>query len=105
MPGVATVAVVTLAEAFGLPVAMHDCTGPFTLMAGLHLALSAPNAIYQEHVRAYVRGWFAELVDESVRIEDGHILPPTGPGIGATLLPAVLERQDARIQTSRLGDA
>jgi galactonate dehydratase len=97
--------IVTLAEAFGLPVAMHDCTGPFTLLAGLHLALSAPNAIYQEHVRAYVRGWFAELVDESVRIEDGHILPPTGPGIGATLLPAVLERPDARIQTSRFADA
>ena len=47
-----------LAESFGLPIAMHDCTGPFTLLAGLHLALSAPNAIYQEHVRAYVRGWF-----------------------------------------------
>ena len=30
----------TLAESFGLPVAMHDCTGPFTLLAGIHLALS-----------------------------------------------------------------
>ena len=66
---------------------MHDCTGPFTFLAGIHLALSAPNAIYQEHVRAYVRGWFNELVAEQVEIVDGHILPPTGPGIGTFLLP------------------
>ena len=78
--------IVTLAESFGLPVALHDCTGPFTLLAGIHLALSAPNAIYQEHVRAYVRGWFTELVAESVEVVDGHILPPTGAGIGTKLL-------------------
>ena len=28
-----------LADTFGLPVTMHDCTGPFTLLAGVHLAL------------------------------------------------------------------
>ncbi len=97
--------IVTLAEAFGLPIAMHDCTGPFTFLAGIHLALSAPNAIYQEHVRAYVRGWYGELVAESVEIVDGHILPPAGAGIGASLLPEVVERPDATVQISRLGDA
>jgi galactonate dehydratase len=97
--------IVTLAESFGLPVSLHDCTGPFTLLAGVHLALSAPNVIYQEHVRAYVRGWFGELVAESVQIVDGHILPPTGSGIGTHLLPEVLERPDARVQTSRLSVA
>jgi len=97
--------IVTLTESFGLPIAMHDCTGPFTFLAGIHLALSAPNAIYQEHVRAYVRGWFRELVGDPVEIVDGHILPPTGAGIGAQLLPEVLERSDATIRISRLGDA
>ena len=96
--------IVTMAESFGLPVSLHDCTGPFTLLAGVHLALSAPNAIYQEHVRAYVRGWFTDLVVESVQIVDGHILPPTGSGIGTALRPEVLERSDARVQTSRLAD-
>ena len=96
--------IITLTEAFGLPVAMHDCTGPFTLLAGIHLALSAPNAIYQEHVRAYVRGWFKELVADSVEIVDGHILPPTGPGIGTHLLAEVLERPDATVKVTRLGE-
>ena len=94
--------IVTLAESFGLPVAMHDCTGPFTFLAGIHLSLSAPNAIYQEHVRAYVRGWFNELVAEQVEIVDGHILPPTGSGIGTFLQPGVLERSDATVQITRI---
>jgi L-alanine-DL-glutamate epimerase-like enolase superfamily enzyme len=94
--------VTTLAESFGLPVAMHDCTGPFTLMAGLHLALSAPNAIYQESVRAYIRTWYSELVPHSVEIVNGHILPPTAPGIGTYLLPEVFDREDATVVTSVL---
>lgn len=94
--------ITTLAESFGLPVAMHDCTGPFTLMAGLHLALSAPNAIYQESVRAYIRTWYSELVPHSVEIVNGHILPPTAPGIGTHLLPQVFDRTDATIITTSL---
>ena len=96
--------IITMAESFGLPVALHDCTGPFTLMAGVQLAFSAPNAIYQEHVRAYIRTWYNELVPNSVDIEDGHILPPMGPGIGTSLLPDVVKRPDARVQISRLAD-
>lgn len=95
--------IVVLAEAFGLPVAMHDCTGPFTLLAGTHLALSAPNAIYQESVRAFVRTWYRELVPHSVDIADGHILPPFAPGIGTYLLPEVPGRADATVQTSTAG--
>ena len=94
--------VATLAESFGLPVAMHDCTGPFTLMAGLHLALSAPNAIYQESVRAYIRTWYSELVPHSVDIVKGQILPPTAPGIGTHLLPEVFNREDATVVTTTL---
>ena len=43
---------ITLAEAFGVPVALHDCTGPFTLLAGIHLAVSSAQVTYQETVRA-----------------------------------------------------
>lgn len=96
--------IVTMAESFGLPVALHDCTGPFTLLAGVHLAFSAPNAIYQETVRAYLRTWYGDLVAETVTVEDGHILPPTGSGIGTSLLPDVLTRPDAHLQITRLED-
>lgn len=44
--------IAALAQAYNRPLAPHDCTGPVTLMAGLHMALHAPTAIYQEVVRA-----------------------------------------------------
>ncbi len=56
----------SLVDSFGLPVTMHDCTGPFTLLAGVHLALAAPNATYQETVRAYIRTWYRDVVPHSV---------------------------------------
>src|SRR4030095_5584158 len=54
--------IAALAEAYARPLAPHDCTGPVALMAGLHLALHAPTAIFQEVVRAALSTWYRELV-------------------------------------------
>lgn len=91
--------ITVLAEAYGRSVAMHDCTGPFTLMAGLHVALSAPNAIYQESVRAYLRTWYTDLTEGDLTVVDGHFLPPTAPGIGLSLAPGATD--GAVVRTSR----
>lgn len=53
--------VAALADAYGIPVAPHDCTGPATLAACVHLALSTPNGLIQETVRAFLRTWYADL--------------------------------------------
>jgi L-alanine-DL-glutamate epimerase-like enolase superfamily enzyme len=90
----------TMADAYGLPVAMHDCTGPFTLLAGVHLAVSAPNTVYQETVRAYIRTWYRDLIPDVINISDGRITPPDGPGIGAALLPSVFEQADTTVVAS-----
>jgi hypothetical protein len=37
-----------------------------------------------------------------VQVVDGHLLAPTGPGLGTALLPEVRERPDVTIQTSSL---
>jgi L-alanine-DL-glutamate epimerase-like enolase superfamily enzyme len=94
--------IATLAEAFKRPVAMHDCTGPFTLMAGVHLAINATNAIYQETVRAYLKVTYPQFVTEVIEVVDGHIPAPTAPGLGTTLLPELRTRADATVQTSTL---
>jgi L-alanine-DL-glutamate epimerase-like enolase superfamily enzyme len=91
-----------LADTFGLPITMHDCTGPFTLLAGVHLAFAAPNATYQETLRAYIRTWYRDVVPHSVAIENGAILPPTEPGIGTRLLPDVTSRSDATVERTTL---
>jgi len=92
--------VCAMAEAYKRPVAMHDCTGPFTLYAGIHLALNAPNAIYQESVRAYMRMNYPELVTELPVIEAGHILMPTKPGIGTVMRPEVRRREGVIVRES-----
>ena len=93
-------AICSLAAAHRLPVAPHDCTGPVEFSTSVHLTINAPNAIFQEMVRAFYYGWYDELVTELPRVQDGHVHPLTGPGLGTALRPEVLERPDAHVQVS-----
>ena len=95
--------IAAMAEAYHLPVAPHDCTGPVVYAASVHLSLNATNALVQETVRAFHTGWYRELVTELPRIEDGHVYPMTGPGLGTRLLPDVPRRPDATVRRSVAG--
>jgi galactonate dehydratase len=84
--------IAAMAEAWQLPVAPHDCTGPVVLAASTHLSLNAPNALFQESVRAFHRTWYGDLVTQLPPIENGMITVPLGAGLGLELNPE-LERQ------------
>jgi len=71
-------------------------------VAGVHLCLSAPNAMMQEYVRAYYAGAYRELVTELPRVEGGHVYAPTAPGLGTALRPDFVERSGAHVRVSRL---
>ncbi|QHI99907.1 mandelate racemase/muconate lactonizing enzyme family protein [Xylophilus rhododendri] len=77
--------IAALAQAYNKPLAPHDCTGPITLMAGLHMALHAPTAIYQEVVRATLATWYRDIVTGLPVIVDGMAQPPVGAGLGSRL--------------------
>lgn len=96
--------IATMAEAFQRPVAPHDCTGPIVFAASIHLALNLPNAIFQESVRAYYSSWYRDLVTVMPRIEQGHIYPFAGPGLGLELHPDVLGHKDAIIRKTSAAD-
>jgi L-alanine-DL-glutamate epimerase-like enolase superfamily enzyme len=87
--------IASMAEAYQLPVAPHDCTGPVVLAASIHLSLNAPNAMIQEMVRAYYTGWYREVVTELPRIERGYAYPTTKPGLGLALQPDLARRPGA----------
>jgi L-alanine-DL-glutamate epimerase-like enolase superfamily enzyme len=95
--------IAALAEAYNKPVAPHDCTGPVALMAGLHLALHAPTAIFQEVVRATLATWYRELVTELPVITGGMVQAPSAPGLGLALHPDVRRRKDAIARETRAG--
>lgn len=94
--------VAALAEAFDRPIAPHDCTGPITLVANLHLTLAAPNALLLETVRTYTRGFYRDLVTTLPRIEQGYAYPLTTPGLGTALHPDLKHRPDATLRRSTL---
>jgi L-alanine-DL-glutamate epimerase-like enolase superfamily enzyme len=77
--------IAAMAEAWHLPVAPHDCTGPVVLIASTHLSLNAPNALVQESVRAFYKTWYRDLVTALPTVKDGFITVPEGPGLGAAL--------------------
>lgn len=93
--------IAALAEAYAKPLAPHDCTGPVALMAGLHLALHAPTAIFQEVVRATLSTWYRDLVTTLPVITAGVVQAPTAPGLGTALRPEVKRRPDAVVRESR----
>jgi L-alanine-DL-glutamate epimerase-like enolase superfamily enzyme len=93
--------IAALAEAYAKPLAPHDCTGPVTLLAGLHLALHAPTAIFQEVVRATLATWYRDLATELPRIVNGVVQAPAAPGLGTALLPDVRRREDAIVREFR----
>ena len=74
---------------------MHDCTGPLTLFAGIHVATAVPNVVFQESVRAHIRTFYSQLIDTNVIIESGFALPPERPGLGTALLPNLFDANRA----------
>ncbi len=79
--------IASMAEAWHLPIAPHDCTGPVVLCASTHLSLNAPNALVQESVRAFYRTWYRDLVTALPTVTNGMITVPPGPGLGMELNP------------------
>jgi len=94
--------IATMAEAYQLPVAPHDCTGPVVLTASSHLSLNAPNALLQETVRAFYTGWYKEIVTALPIIEEGYLRLEPNPGLGLELLPDFLKRNDTYRKRSEL---
>ena len=84
------------ADTYYLPVTLHDTIGPVALQAAVHMMLHAPNAMIQEVVRAYIHGWYQDVVTHPLEIRDGCISVANRPGLGTALQPEFLQRPDAR---------
>jgi len=90
--------IAAMADAWQLPVAPHDCTGPVVWAASSHLSLHAPNALIQESVRAFYTGWYKELVTELPTVTKGMLSLNDKPGLGLELLPDLHKRADATLR-------
>ena len=77
--------IAAMADAWHLPVAPHDCTGPIVFAASTHLALNATNALVQESVRAFYKGWYPEVVTGVPVVSGGFVSVDDSPGHGCEL--------------------
>ena len=84
--------IAAMAEAWHLSVAPHDCTGPVVFTASTHLSLNAPNALLQESVRAFYKGWYPDVMTSVPKVENGFVTVPEGPGLGCELLSDIDKR-------------
>jgi len=87
--------IATLAETYEIPVAPHNCGGPLTMAASVHMSLNATNTLVQEMVRAFYFGWHQEVAENLPRFENGYLYAPDGPGLGTRLKANILDRPDA----------
>jgi L-alanine-DL-glutamate epimerase-like enolase superfamily enzyme len=91
-----------MAEAYHVPVAPHDCTGPVVYAASCHFSLHARNALIQESVRAFYTGWYREVSEGLPVVAKGQVTVSGRPGLGIELLPGLEKRADASVRVSRL---
>jgi len=94
--------VACLADAFAVPIAPHDCTGPATWATCIHLTASQPNGLVQESVRAFLHSWYPQLVTGLPSVENGVVRVPTAPGHGVRLRDEQRSAAAADVRTSEL---
>jgi len=90
--------IATMAEAWHVPVAPHNCGGPVLHLASLHLAQNLTNLFLLESVRRHYQQEYAGLVTETGAARDGWLRAPDAPGLGIELDPAVFRRPDVRVR-------
>ena len=93
-----------MAEAWHVPVAFHDCTGPVGLTVSTHLALHVRNCWVQEMVRAFYYGWYHRFVTELPPVANGEITVGPRPGLGLALQPDLTRREGTTVRRTTLSD-
>jgi galactonate dehydratase len=73
-----------MAEARQVQLAPHLYSGPVLGAANIQLATCTPNFLILEGMERW-DGFHAELLETPVRWEEGHVIPPTEPGLGVVL--------------------
>ena len=86
--------IANMAEAYGLPLVLHNVAGPICHAACMHLGAHISNLYFVESVRAFYKTYFPVLSDFSPEVHDGQLSVSDGPGLGVSLQPEALERDD-----------
>ena len=77
-----------MAEVHHVQIAPHLYCGPVIGAANIQLATCSPNFLILESIESW-GGFHSEILQSPIPFEDGHVIPPTAPGLGVELNEAV----------------
>ncbi len=73
-----------MAEVNHVQIAPHLYCGPIVGAANIQLATCSPNFLILESIETW-GGFHTEILKSPIPFEDGHVIPPTAPGLGVEL--------------------
>lgn len=73
-----------MAETHYAQIAPHLYCGPIEGAANIQISTCSPNFLILESIETW-GGFHAEILKKPIRWEDGHVIPPTEPGLGVEL--------------------
>jgi len=76
--------IAAMAETFHISVAPHNPNSPISTLVSMHAAIGMHNFIMLEFI-ADDAPWRDDIMDPPLRVEQGYLVPPDRPGIGAEL--------------------
>jgi 2-dehydro-3-deoxyphosphogalactonate aldolase len=77
-----------MAETHYAQIAPHLYCGPIEGAANIQIATCSPNFLILESIETW-GGFHAEILKKPILWQDGHVIPPTAPGLGVELDEAV----------------
>ncbi|WP_272010473.1 mandelate racemase/muconate lactonizing enzyme family protein [Roseovarius sp. ZX-A-9] len=76
--------IAAMAETHYAQIAPHLYCGPLVGAANVQIATCSPNFLVLESIEDW-GGFHADILKQKMPFEDGHVIPPTAPGLGVEL--------------------
>ncbi len=76
--------IAAMAEVDHIQIAPHLYCGPIVGAANIQIATCSPNFLILESIETW-GGFHTEILKSPIRFEEGHVIPPTAPGLGVEL--------------------
>ena len=88
--------IAALAEAYNVPMALHNLNSPLSTLISAHFAAGIPNFLIMEFTHPDVP-WRDKVISEPLKVEHGYLELPQRPGFGVEIVEEEVAKHPYRI--------